>query len=165
MTQVEVLDNDDQKFAWLRAGIEQMLAKGQTLVFVKSKQAAQARSTRAPGVVKPTAERPQFQTSHTARVERIRVFGRCETARSKLTTHKRQSIRNTPRAFTPVAPSGAPKEVCGCADGSCCASWRPGAGRAHAGHRWTSQAASASWNQHPLLQMPRFTTARWTNWS
>ena len=42
-SQVWVLNSDDQKFGWLHARVDQMLAKGQTLVFVKSKQAAQDR--------------------------------------------------------------------------------------------------------------------------
>ena len=42
-SQVWVLNSDDQKFGWLHARVDQLLAKGQTLVFVKSKQAAQDR--------------------------------------------------------------------------------------------------------------------------
>eukprot|EP00439_Symbiodinium_sp_Y106_P019584 s6050_g2.t1 len=53
--QVWVLNSDDQKFGWLHARVDQMLAKGQTLVFVKSKQAAQELQQKFADVQRTTA--------------------------------------------------------------------------------------------------------------
>lgn len=39
---VEVFENEAEKFPWLRARIDGMQAKGQVVIFAKSKQAAQA---------------------------------------------------------------------------------------------------------------------------
>ena len=43
MAKVEVFENEAEKFPWLRARIDGMQAKGQVVIFAKSKQAAQAR--------------------------------------------------------------------------------------------------------------------------
>lgn len=39
---MEVFENEAEKFPWLRARIDGMQAKGQVVIFAKSKQAAQA---------------------------------------------------------------------------------------------------------------------------
>ena len=41
MAQVEVFETEAEKFPWLRARIDGMLAKGQVVIFAKSKQSAQ----------------------------------------------------------------------------------------------------------------------------
>ena len=47
---MEVFENEAEKFPWLRARIDGMQAKGQVVIFAKSKQAAQAISAIRIGV-------------------------------------------------------------------------------------------------------------------